>query len=393
MENEPHNYVLSNGLISKNSHAYSYGFISFQTAWLKANYPLEYMSALLSSIDDRPKAAIYISDCKLHDINVLVPDVNKSERAFKPEGSDIRFSLLGIKNVGEGPVESIIAERANGPYISFQDFCKRVDVAVLNKRTLESLIKAGAFDSLGHSRIGLLDTFDTILKANARRKKDHDAGALTLFADSDEVPIPNSKLSKKDRLSFEREMLGLYITDHPLLGAEKALSKRTNQSIETLEDLEDGEWVDIGGVITNINKKKTKKGDYMATFTLSDVQYAVECVVFTKLFEEVSDMLIEDNILILRGRVSTRNDTLNVIVNGVEIFDPIIDGPPPLYLQLKNLEQNQIEKIKHCISMHPGKSLVYIKHNNKTFLLPEEYNVSNDTGLKHELSVALGLNL
>ncbi|MHB1139400.1 MAG: DNA polymerase III subunit alpha, partial [Microthrixaceae bacterium] len=227
------------------SHAYGYGFISYQTAYLKANYPAEYLAALLTSVKTTlDKAAIYLAECRVMDIEVVVPDVNGSSSDFTPvidsreDGTEVRkilFGLSAVRNVGSGLVEHIVAERdATGPYEDFYDFCQRVNTQVLNKKTIESLIKAGSFDSLGHSRQGLLLVYEQIIDQTVARRKEHDMGVMSLFAEGgddapafdERVPIPTKDFEKKQRLTFEKEMLGLYVSDHPLLGAEAALRKK-----------------------------------------------------------------------------------------------------------------------------------------------------------------------
>src|SRR5690606_38606376 len=226
------------------SHSYGYGYIAYQIAYLKANYPVEYLSALLTSVKTSlEKAAVYLNECRVMGIRVAVPDVNESLSDFRPIPSlagpthplgTIVFGLSAVRNVGEGLVELIIAERdANGPFTSFYDFCERVDMAVLNKRTIESLIKAGGFDSLGHPRKGLLSVFERVIDDTVARRKEHDLGVMSLFGQLEggvayeRAPIPPDEFEKMARLAFEKEMLGLYISDHPLMGAEAGLRRKT----------------------------------------------------------------------------------------------------------------------------------------------------------------------
>ena len=263
------------------SHSYGYGFVSYQTAYLKANYPVEYLACLLTSVKGNlDKAAIYLNECRQMGINVLVPDVNRSELDFTsvpdPDGGGLNaipFGLSAVRNVGEGLVQLLLDERkANGPFESFIDFCERVDYQVLNKRTLESLIKAGAFDSLGHPRKGLLLAFEDIIDKTVSARREHDMGVMTLFGalgDDDDQPatfddrqaIPNETFDKSQRLAFEKEMLGLYVSDHPLMGFEEALAAKTEGTLADLETMEDGHSIVVGGVVTGLQKKWTKKGE------------------------------------------------------------------------------------------------------------------------------------
>ncbi|MFZ0665546.1 MAG: DNA polymerase III subunit alpha, partial [Acidimicrobiales bacterium] len=253
------------------SHAYGYGLIAYQTAWLKVHFPVEYLAALLTSVkDDKDRTAVYLGECRSMGIEVLVPDVNTSAGEFTP-GTDengrprIVFGLAAVRNVGEGLVERIVTERdANGPFSDFYDFCKRVDSVVLNKRTVESLIKAGAFDSLGHPRQGLCLVSEEIVELTLARRREEDAGISTLFSMFEtedpslapsgfegfgdaRVPISQMEFDKSKRLTFEKEMLGLYVSDHPLRGLESALARLTECSIADLKDLDES-----GGAIAGI---------------------------------------------------------------------------------------------------------------------------------------------
>src|SRR5262245_1668185 len=221
------------------SHSFGYGFVAYQTAFLKANYPAEYLAALLTSVKaSLEKAAVYLAECRAMGIAVDVPDINRSDSDFTPvlDGDSLRiiFGLSAVRNVGEGLVAHIVAEReAAGPFTDFYDFCQRVDTQVLNKRTVESLIKAGAFDDVGHPRKGLLAVFEQIVDHTLARRRERDMGIMTLFgdlggdggSDFERTTIPDIEFAKRDRLAFEKEMLGLYGSDHPWLGALAALAR------------------------------------------------------------------------------------------------------------------------------------------------------------------------
>src|SRR5439155_15330731 len=257
--------------------------------WLKANYPVQYLAALLTSVKSNlDKAAVCLNVCRRRKVAVLVPDVNASASDFVCElgGADalagnhardaIRFGLSAVRNVGEGVAELVIAARAEGPFVDFYDFCERVDPTVLNKRTVESLINAGAFDSLGHPRKGLLTVFEPIVDATLRRRRERDQGTMSLFdlgggsADDDSpvfddrLPVPALEFEKSERLRAEKEMLGLYVSDHPLMGAESVLRRHTECSIAEAADLDDGALRNVAGVVTALQRKYTKRGDLMA---------------------------------------------------------------------------------------------------------------------------------
>ena len=394
------------------SHAYGYGFISYQTAYLKANYPAEYLAALLTSVKTSlEKAAIYLAECRAMGIEVVVPDVNRSSSDFTPEitplddGAEelrILFGLSAVRNVGSGLVEHIVAERdESGPYEDFYDFCQRVNTQVLNKKTIESLIKAGSFDAMGHPRQGLLTVYEQIIDQTVARRKEHDMGVMSLFAEADDaspafderVPIPDRDFDKKLRLTFEKEMLGLYVSDHPLLGAETALRKKVDCSVLELSEVEDGSRRTVGGVITGLQRKWTKKGDLMAVFTLEDLQGAVEVMVFPRTMSEIGHLLADDTVIILGARVDGRDDTPKLIATDIEIFEPLAEGEAPLRLHLSpsRLTDDTVSRLKELFLDFPGDSEVYIMLGERQVVrLPEQYTVSTRSGLVGELRALLG---
>src|SRR4051812_27504660 len=253
------------------SHSYGYGFVAYQTAWLKAHYPVQYLASLLTSVkDDKDKTAVYLAECRAVGLKVLVPDINLSESDFTAREQLIPFGLSAVRNVGEGLVEKIVSERqASGPFTDFYDFCERVDAMVLNKRTIESLVKAGAFDSLGHPRKGLCLVFEQIVDRVCDRRRKEPEGQFDLFgglaeeadtgADFDRVAIPEVEFEKMIRLAFEKEMLGLYISDHPLMGVEAKLKRQADTTIGELRDGREGELKVVAGVVTSLVRKYTKK--------------------------------------------------------------------------------------------------------------------------------------
>ena len=394
------------------SHSYGYGFVSFQTAFLKANYPVEYLACLLTSVKNNlDKAAIYLNECRQLGINVLVPDVNRSELDFAsipdPDGGELNaipFGLSAVRNVGAALVELILEERrANGPFESFIDFCERVDYPVLNKRTLESLIKAGAFDSLGHPRKGLLLVFEEIIDKTVSKRKEHDMGVMTLFGGGgeddgpgfdDRPSIPGEWFEKSQRLKFEKEMLGLYVSDHPLMGVEGALKRRAQHTLGMLEEIEDGALVAIGGVVTGFQKKWTKKGDLMGVFVLEDLTNSAEVMVFPRTFTDYGHLLDDDRVVVLRARVQKRDEESKLMAQSIEIFEPeMLGSAPPLRLEVRpdQLSEGLITQLKDVLSRHDGESQVYIHLNDSQAVkLSDEFNVDTSNGLIPELRVLLG---
>ncbi len=396
------------------SHAYGYGLVSYQTAYLKANYPAEYLAALLTSVQTTlEKAAVYLAECRVMNIRVLVPDVNASAGDFTPvikhnedgtEDRSILFGLSAIRNVGKGLVDFIVAERdESGVFVDFFDFCQRVNTQVLNKKTIESLIKAGAFDSMGHSRQGLLEVYDQIIDTTVARRKEFDMGVMSLFADFDaasgptfdeQIPIPVEDFEKKVRLTFEKEMLGLYVSDHPLFGAEDALAKKTDCSLADISELEDGTTRNLGGIITGVQRKWTKKGDLMAVFTLEDLHSAIEVMVFPRTMEQINHLLVDDSIVILRARIDKRDETAKLIAMDLDVFEPVFDTDPPLRLHLKSARMTEelIGRVKELLVDFPGDSEVHVMLDDVVVQLPLQYSVNTGSGLVGELRALLGLD-
>ena len=387
------------------SHNYCYGYIAYQTDYLKSHYPAEYFSTLLTSVKTNlDKEAVYLAECRNVGIEVAVPDINRSASDFTPvigEASAIVFGLSAVRNVGEGLVELILAEREkNGPFADFFDFCERVDSNVLNKRTVESLIKAGAFDSLGHPRQGLVAVYEEIVDHTVQRRREHDMGVMSLFGDLREGPsfderpeIPDIDFDKDHRLAFEKEMLGLYVSDHPLMGAESALRRRSDCTVLELSEREDGANVVVSGMVTNLQRKWTKKGDLMAVFQLEDLQSTVEVMMFPRTFSEQGHKLDEDVIVVLAARVDARDELPKLIARDVEVFEPLNERKPPLRLQLPTTRVNDdlVAELKGLIRQFPGESEVFIHLDDRRVLcLPDDCCVDTASGLVAELRVLLG---
>jgi DNA polymerase-3 subunit alpha len=392
------------------SHSFGYGLISYQTAYLKAHYPVEYLSALLTSVKTSlEKAAVYLNECRTMGIQVLTPDVNRSSSDFVPARLDdgtevIPFGLSAVRNVGEALVEKLIAEReANGPFKDFYDFCERVDLAVLNKKTLESLIKAGGFDSVGHPRRGLLAVYEQIVDATIARRKERDQGVMSLFDLGGDTPdagpafeeraaIPELNFEKKEKLAFEKEMLGLYVSDHPLMGAEAALRRRIDGTLIEVAEAEDGAMRIVGGVVNGLQRKWTKKGDLMAVFTLEDLQTSMEVMVFPKTMADIGHLLADDAVLIVKGRVDKRDDQPKLIAMDVEVFEGVTDGAPPLYLKVSphRVDARLVDELKALLTRFPGDARVILHLGEQKLRLSEEFCVDTSGGLIGELRVLLG---
>jgi DNA polymerase-3 subunit alpha len=392
------------------SHAFGYGLVSYQTAWLKAHYPAEYLAALLTSVkDDKDKTAVYLAECRARSIDVLVPDINVSSSDFtavvtaSSDRTVIPFGLSAIRNVGEGLVERIIAEReSGGVFTDFYNFCARVDPMVLNKRTVESLVKAGAFDALGHPRQGLCLVFEQIVDRTLARRREADQGVMSLFGDlggSDDavfddarVPIPEQEFGKSVRLAFEKEMLGLYLSDHPLKGVESALARHTEASIaEMREGAKDGEVRWIGGVVTGVVRKYTKRGELMATFALEDLASSIEVWVFPRVMTEVAHLLADDAVVCVKGRLDLRDEQPKLVCMEVKRPDlNVRDQPLHVELPINALTDERVESLKRLLSEHPGPSPVLLYVGAKCIRLASQWSVDTTRGLLAELRVLLG---
>jgi DNA polymerase-3 subunit alpha len=356
------------------AHSAGYGVVSFWTAYLKANYPTEYMAALLTSVrDDKDKSALYLSECRRMGISVLPPDVNESNSEYTPRGKDIRFGLAAIRNVGEGVVASIKSAReSKGAFTSFGDFLAKVDAQVCNKKTIESLIKAGAFDDLGHHRKALVAVHLTAIDAVIESKRAEAIGQFDLFGDEGgsqmsglEIEIPEGEWDKATLLSFEREMLGLYVSDHPLLGVEHILRSNTDMSISALLDdggVEEG-FVTIGGLITGISRKVSRQGSSWAIVTIEDLEGALEVLFFANTYNQYALTLIEDRVVTIRGRVDRREDQVRFSAFEMSSLDitsgPV--GPLLISLPITSCTPPIVERIKEILRSHPGKREVHLQ--------------------------------
>jgi len=359
------------------AHSAGYGVVSFWTAYLKANFPTEYMAALLTSVrDDKDKSALYLSECRRMGISVLPPDVNESNSEYTPRGKDIRFGLAAIRNVGEGVVASIKSAReVKGAFTSFGDFLTKVDAQVCNKKTIESLIKAGAFDDLGHHRKALVAIHLSAIDAVIESKRAEAIGQFDLFGDVGgsemtglEIEIPDGEWDKATLLTFEREMLGLYVSDHPLLGVEHILRSNTDMSISALLDdggVQEG-FVTIGGLITGISRKVSRQGSSWAIVTVEDLEGALEVLFFANTYNQYALTLIEDRVVTIRGRVDRREDQVRFSALEMSSLDitsgPV--GPLLISLPIASCTPPIVERIKEILRSHPGKREVHLQIND-----------------------------
>jgi DNA polymerase-3 subunit alpha len=368
------------GYAFNKSHTAGYGLVSYWTAYLKANFAPEYMAALLTSVgDDKDKAAVYLADARKGGVNVLPPDVNASVAEFTAVGDDVRFGLKSVRNVGDGVIEALIAARkSKGKFTSFPDFLDKVSIPVLNKRAVESLIKAGAFDSLGHTRMGLSQIFEDAVDAIIPVKKAEAYGQNDLFADlgggDDDTPafgldfaIPESEWPRKQLLAIERDMLGLYVSAHPLDGTEHILARNRDTTVaELLASGQEGP-VRVAGLITGVERKMTKQGNAWAAVQFADRDASVEVCFFPATYQLVGHALIPDSVVSITGRAQDRDGTMNIIgseLAELDVSSAESGGKPPVQLafrEFKLLREPAIRELKRILSAHPGESPVRVR--------------------------------
>ncbi|MEV0272984.1 DNA polymerase III subunit alpha [Hamadaea sp. NPDC050747] len=363
------------------AHTAGYGLVSYWTAYLKANYPAEYMAALLTSVgDDKDKSAVYLAECRRMGIKVLPPDVNASTARFAAVGEDIRFGLSAVRNVGHNVVEAIVRGRKEkSPYTDFYDYLRKVEAVACNKRTIESLIKAGAFDSMQHTRKGLLavhaDAIDSFLDV----KRNEAVGQFDLFGaafgDDNPMgggmivtpPIPTDEWDKSDLLALEREMLGLYVSDHPLFGIEHVLAGAADFSIAALSEegtVADGQVVTVAGILSGVQRRITKQGKAWASASLEDLAGAVEVLFFPNTYELVGQYVAEDAIVVVRGRVDRRDDQPRIMAMDLSIPDITVpDDVKPVVLALPTTRCTPplVARLREVLTSHPGQAEVHLK--------------------------------
>jgi len=399
------------------SHAAGYGLVSFWTGYLKANYTSEYMAALLTSVADRKdKSAIYLADCRHLGIRVLSPDVNESAYTYQSVGEDIRFGLGAVRNVGEDVVASIVNSRGKiGKFKDFSHYLESIDTVACSKRVTESLIKAGAFDSLGHPRKGLALIHEDAVDAVISTKKAADKGQFDLFAGFGDsggdsggvdnffaVQVPDEEWERKHELALEREMLGLYVSGHPLDGYEEAIAAQTDTELTTIlgGELKHGAEVVIGGIISSVDRRFSKKdGSPWAIVTVEDHNGAsVELLVFNKLYTLVSPQIVEDNIILAKAHISIRDDRMSLFCDDLKTPDlgPGNGAGLPLRLTMRTDQCTMptIAKLKQVLVANSGDSDVYLKlvdgDESTLMILGDHLRVTRSASLMGDLKAAMG---
>ncbi len=392
------------------SHAAAYAFVTYQTAYLKTFYPVEYMAALISTIDDTDKINHYIANCKEMNIDRLPPDVNKSCADFTVEDGKIRFGLLAVKNVGRAFIDSLVAERnANGEYKTFQDFLNRLSGTDMNKRSVESLVSCGAFDSMGIRRRPLMMAYEFAMQDTHERKRNNIAGQMSLFdefeEEEQEIALPDvDEYEKRELLRLEKKSTGMYFSGHPMEEYEAQIRKITrhnisliNESVIKTEDdeyvhntngLNDGDTVKLGCIIESRKNKITRSNSQMAFITLEDAYGSVEALVFPKVLERFNSILQEGEIVFVEGTLSLREDEEpKVLLNSVKHLEMEIDEKPSriLYIRVGEDNQESVGAVSRALSRHTGKTevRVYFMDTKRVVRVPERlYFDGTEAGFK-----------
>lgn len=394
------------------AHSAAYGLVAYWTAYLKANYPAEYMAALLTSVgENRDKLALYLAECRRMGLTVTPPSVNESDLTFTPVGDDmIRFGMGAVRNVGGHVVRGMVEARAEqGRYESFSDFFKKVPIQVCNKRTVESMIKAGAFDDMGHTRRALVSVHEQAIDQSIGQKRKEAENQFDLFAESEldfgeslAVSVPElPEWEKMDKLSFEREMLGLYVSDHPLQGIERTLAQYADRSIASVlseDGPPDGATVTVAGMITSLQRKVAKSGNPYARADVEDMVGSVEVMFFGKTYQAVSMVLAEDLIVAIRGQVDRREDG-GVVLKAMDVQVPEISedgatGPVVISMPVQKATEQMVTELGHTLTAHRGSSEVHIRLQTgdrvELMRLGPDYHVNPSPALYGDLKVLLG---
>lgn len=369
------------------SHSAAYGLLAWQTAYLKAHYPAQYMAAMMSGTTDPDKVSAYIELSRRMGIKILPPDINASAAHFTVDGKAIRFGLSAIKSVGDVAVENIVAERQRGKFKSPADFCGRLDPRNVPRRTVESLIKCGAFDTLERRRTALLEAVDSLIAAGSQRLHERKSGAINLFGDDElhdaAVNLPDVKDSRQTVLAWEKETIGFYISGHPLDNFRDKISALTSST--ELGGKAQGKRVKVGGLVTNVRQITTKRGDLMAFLTLEDFDGAINVTIFPNIFYSVMNVALPDDVVVVEGRVDHSNEAVQVLadkVTSAETYAPDFWLTIPAQLATAA----ELDKLKKIFDAHAGFNQVFLNVRGKWKRLPQK--ISAD--LRDELSTLLG---
>ncbi|MGY4708749.1 DNA polymerase III subunit alpha [Mycolicibacterium sp. CBM1] len=399
------------GYAFNKSHAAGYGLVSYWTAYLKANFPAEYMAGLLTSVgDDKDKAAVYLADCRRLGITVLPPDVNESVQNFASVGNDIRFGLGAIRNVGANVVSSLIATRTDkGKFTDFSDYLNKIDIAACNKKVTESLVKAGAFDSLSHPRKGLFlihtDAVDSVLGT----KKAEAMGQFDLFGGADggadiadsafTIRVPDDEWDDKHKLALEREMLGLYVSGHPLNGVAHLLATQVDTQIPAIldGDVANDTQVRVGGILAAVNRRVNKNGMPWASAQLEDLTGGIEVMFFPQTYSLFGAEIADDAVVLVGGKVRIQDDRISLIANELVVPDfsnAQPDRPLAVSLPTRQCTIDKVSALKQVLARHPGTAQVHLRlisgDRITTLELDQSLRVTPSSALMGDLKALLG---
>jgi len=383
------------------AHAACYALIAYQTAWLRRNHPCEYMAALISSVmSTKDRVPIYVNACHEMGIEVLPPDVNESMTDFAVVDGKIRFGLNAVKGVGEGAANAIIAERANGPYESIFDFTERVDQSASNKRVLEALVKCGA---LPGSRKGMLAVLDQAAAWGQKQQADRLAGQGSIFdlgpieeeRPKHHPPVPTEEFEKTELLNMEKEVLGLYVTEHPLQGVRDQLRRKTDATIGELERRRDGEVITIGGIVSSLRHMTTKRGDAMVFLRIEDVTGGIETVVFNSTYDKARELCTTDRILIVKGRIDRKEGETKFVALEIAAFEAVPEKREVrLRIDATKAAAGVIRELAALIKDFPGESPVYAdlitSQGKKVYAFGPQYKVQPAPDFYAEVKMLLG---
>ena len=400
------------GYAFNKSHAAGYGLVSYWTAYLKANFPAEYMAGLLTSVgDDKDKAAVYLADCRRLGITVLPPDVNESVQNFASVGTDIRFGLGAIRNVGANVVSSVVATRTEkGKFTDFSDYLNKIDVGACNKKVTESLVKAGAFDSLSHPRKGLFLVHSDAVESVLGTKKAEAMGQFDLFGvgggdgtDSADsvftIKVPDEEWDDKHKLALEREMLGLYVSGHPLNGVAHLLAAQVDTAIPAIlgGDVGNDTQVRVGGILASVNRRVNKSGMPWASAQLEDLTGGVEVMFFPQTYSLFGAEIADDTVVLVGAKVRIQDDRISLIANDLVVPDfshAQPDRPLAVSLPTRQCTMDKVTALKQVLSRHPGTSQVHLRlvsgDRITTLELDQSLRVTPSSALMGDLKALLG---
>ena len=405
------------GYAFNKAHSAAYGLISYWTAYLKTHYPVEFMAALLQNErTNKDKTALYLGEARRMGIRILPPDVNESVLEYSAVGDVVRFGLGAIRNVGDKAVKDIIAEResSRGRFVNFKDFVKRVSFDALNRRLVESLIKAGAFDSIDPNRRAIWEICGQMIDSVIPIKRKQLEGQFDLFSSIDEdntdqsflgdaeVNVPDvEEWDKKTKLNFEREMLGLYVSDHPLSGLSAVLTSLSDMSIAELIDkaktMNERTKVTLAGLITGVDRRVSKQGNAWAIITLEDMESSIQCMFFSKAYEAAANDFAIDQVAQIRGVVEVRDETVSLRGKYFEIpsLESVDSRPLNIVLPHMSINKSKLDKLSSILCEHPGccevnLAIVDDQGNSKVFVFGDKFRVKRDTSLFAEIKILFG---